>query len=585
MFASRLLTSKARLLTCRRMYSTRPRVESLKLVIGAVGGLALAGGYAYGLQVELSATDGNSNPSNASTRPLNTLSSPKYADADEFALAVSEIKALLDPSQLDLSPEVISAHGDLFFTTHHPPDPTVQRAGVVICPRLTEEVSQILQICHKYKVPVVANLGLTSLEGHNMQTRGPHSISVLLLQMNHIVACHPEDLDCVVQAGVGWEDLDDYLRGDDSTKHLLFGPDPGMGANIGGMVGTSASGTNAYRYGTMKENVVSLTVVLADGTIVKTRQRPRKLSAGYDLTHIFIGLEGTLGIVTEITVKLHVRPAVEYVSMALFKTIGDAASAALKIVAHSGLQPNALEILDGAMMGFVNTLHPEREPLLEQPSLFLKLGGPTSESIAHQLEIIGKIAKECGSTQVKQSTNSEENEVLWSARRMGLYSVMDHGRRVLKNPNDVQVWTTDIAVPLLSLAKVVSETNDDLNTLGLYNQFLAMGHVGDGNCHFCIIYNLEDYGMVQAAVDRMVMRALKLEGTCTGEHGVGMGKRKYLDHEIGTSSVDLMRSIKLALDPLRILNPDKVFRIDPKDDWDERLAAGHVKEKSDGCKH
>ncbi|KAG2732793.1 hypothetical protein G9P44_003783 [Scheffersomyces stipitis] len=521
-----------------------------------------------------------------STTPVDALTSPQYANDDEFKKGLAEIVAIVGAENTNLDKTVLDAHSDTFYSTHHPPKPHLNHPSAVIYPAGTEQVSAILKVAHKYRIPVVANSGLTSLEGQNMHTRGPNSISLSFAHLNQILEFHPEDLDVVVQAGVGWQDLDEFLKGTEDGKHLLFGPDPGMGATIAGMVSTSASGTNAFKYGTMKENVVNLTVVLADGTIVKTKQRPRKSSAGYDTTRLFIGAEGTLGIITEVTVKLHVKPVHELVSIATFPTIKDAAATAQEIISRSGLQPNAIEILDDTMMSFVNeSADAAGKKFIEKPTLFFKLGGPTKSSIDEQIKVIKKIASSNSLIKFENSHNEEENAILWSARRQGLWSTFQYGSKILEDKNDVQIWTTDIAIPISNLSQVIAETNDDLNNSGYYKRFSVMGHIGDGNCHFLILYNSKDYRKTQKVIDRMVERALKYEGTSTGEHGVGVGKRRYLNLELGKTTVDLMRQIKLSLDPRRILNPDKIFIIDPNDDLDQLLEAGHIAEvnKHDCC--
>lgn len=519
----------------------------------------------------------------ASTTPLDSLETPKYANDEDFDTALHQITKIVGKENVTYDKAVLVAHNDTPFNTHHPPDPEHQRPSIVVFPSSTQEVSEIMKVAHKYRVPVVANSGLTSLEGHNMHTRGPNSISLAFGNLNEVLEFHPDDLDAVVQPGVGWQDLDDYLLDREDGKHLMFGPDPGMGAAIAGMVGTSASGTNAYRYGTMKENVVNLTVVLADGTVVKTRQRPKKSSAGYDLTHIFIGSEGTLGIITEITVKLQPRPKQELVCIASFPTIKDAASTAQSIINKSGFQVNALELLDETTTTFVNASGNLEKQFLERPTLLIKVGGVSENTVKEQIEVVEQISKQNNLIKFEQSLNKEENNILWTARRQGLWLTLDYGSKVLANPNDVNVWTTDVAVPVSKLAQVVDETNEDLKNSIFNGKFAVMGHVGDGNCHFLILYNTPDYMEAKKYVDRMVERAIKYEGTCTGEHGVGVGKRAYLESEVGKNAVDLMRHLKFSLDPKAILNPDKVIQIDPHDKLDEHLNSGHVHEVQKCC--
>lgn len=581
------LLSKRAVSEARKSYSTNASHSgaksfgALQFAAGALlfGGGIAAGGYFSKKPAEIKKSD----LPDKSTTPLASVQSPVYADDEAFATAVDKITAIVGKLNITTESDIIKQHTDTFFSTHHPSDPLVERPGVVVYPLSTEDVSQILKVAHEYRVPVVANSGLTSLEGHNMHTRGPNSISLAFGNLSEVVAFHPEDMDVVVQPGVGWQDLDDYLLSREDGKHLMFGPDPGMGATIAGMVGTSASGTNAYKYGTMKENVVNVTAVLADGTIVKTRQRPRKSSAGYDLTHLFIGSEGTLGVITEITVKLHPRPLKELVCIASFPTIRDAAATAQNIITKSGIHPNALELLNEDVMSFVNDSGAQDKKFLEKPTLLIKVGGSNEIIINNQLDIVKKIAEENKSVGFERSANDDENAILWTARRAGLWLTFEHGAKILKNKDDVQIWTTDFAVPVSHLADIIDETNADLDNSRFKGCFSVLGHVGDGNCHFLVLYNSEHYKEVKEYVDRMVDRAIRMEGTCTGEHGVGVGKRAYVENEVGTNAVDLMRHVKYALDPRAILNPDKVLKIDPMDNLDELLNSGHVHEVTKCC--
>lgn len=517
-----------------------------------------------------------------STIPLDTLTTPKYADEVKFNQGLAKILEIVGEENSNQQSDVLKSHADTFFSTHHPPKPDVQKPHTIIYPQSTEQVSAILKIANEYSIPIVANSGLTSLEGQNWHTRGPYSISLSFAHLNNILSINPQDLDCRVQAGVGWQELDEFLQDSPETLHLMFGPDPGMGATIAGMVSTSASGTNAYKYGTMKENVINLTVVLADGTIVKTKQRPRKSLAGYDLTRLFIGAEGTLGIITEITVKLHVKPVFEFVSIASFPTIKDAAATAQEIISKSGIQPNAIEILNETMVSFVNQSSQSTKQFIEKPTLFFKIGGTNEHAIDEQVKLIKEISNRNHLIKFETSHDEETNQVLWSARRQGLWSTFEYGLKILPDKEDVQIWTTDIAVPISKLSTIIAEINQDLIESGFDNKFSVMGHIGDGNCHFLILYNSPDYQKASDVVDRMNERAIKYEGTCTGEHGVGIGKRKYLPIELGETSIDMMRSIKMALDPNRILNPDKVFKIDPLDNLDELITHGKVQE-GQGC--
>jgi D-lactate dehydrogenase (cytochrome) len=370
--------------------------------------------------------------------------------------------------------------------------------------------------------------------------------------MDRIVALHKEDLDVVVQPGVGWELLDEVLE----KEGLFFPPDPGPGAMIGGMVGTGCSGTNAYRYGTMREWVLNLTVVLADGTVVKTRQRPRKSSAGYDLTKLFIGSEGTLGLVTEITLKVTPRPLQESVAVCSFESVREAAETVSRVV-KGGIPIAAIEILDDVQMRCINAAGMTSRRWKEAPTLFFKFTGATQRSIQECIDQVMKIAKANGSKTFEFAKNKQERDELWSARKGGVWATMAQ-----KKSDDEMVWTTDVAVPVSRLPDIIVETKADIAASGLLASIV--GHVGDGNFHSIIIYNAKDEKerhTVEELVHRMVKRAIEMEGTATGEHGVGLVKRDYLPHEVGQSTVDLMRRIKLAMDPLCLLNCDKVVRM------------------------
>lgn len=582
----RLVSRNKRL--CRshiRYYSAGGGHLSKFISYVGLGSVFLGIGYYIGTRVYEKVDSEVDDFKTSSTIPLSKLSSPKYANDEQFKQGLDKILQVVGIENSNYNEDVIKSHSDTFFATHHPPKPDEQKPHIIIYPQSTQQVSEILKIANHYLIPVVANSGLTSLEGQNWHTRGPNSISLSFAHLNKIIKVNPQDLDCQVQAGVGWQELNEFLQESESTKHLIFGPDPGMGATIAGMVSTSASGTNAYKYGTMKENVINLTVVLADGTIVKTKQRPRKSSAGYDLTRLFIGAEGTLGIITEITVKLHVKPIYEYVSIASFPTIKDAASTAEEIINKSGIQPNAIEILNETMVSFVNQSNSSssHKKFIEKPTLFFKIGGTNKSSINEQVELIKTISNKNNLIKFETSHDEETNETLWFARRLGLWSTFEYGSKILKDDQDVQIWTTDIAVPISKLSTIIGEINQDLNESGFNKQFSVMGHIGDGNCHFLILYNSPDYKKVSEIVDRMNERAIKYEGTCTGEHGIGVGKRKYLPIELGETSIDMMRSIKLALDPNRILNPDKIFKIDPHDNLDELISHGNIQENQGCC--
>lgn len=489
-----------------------------------------------------------------SVTKLDTLKPIEYGGPEDFKKAFKEIEDFLGSENVTVSQSEIDSHSDSYYQTHHPSPGQVPK--LIVYPKDTEEVSGVLKIAHRYRVPIVPFSGGTSLEGQFIASRS--GVTIDLNRLDKILQLNESDLDVVVQPSVSWQDLNEYL----SPYGLLFGPDPGPGAQIGGMVATSCSGTNAARYGTMKDNVLSLTVVLADGTIVKTKKRPRKSSAGYNLTGLFVGSEGTLGIVTEATLKLHVKPEEETVAVVNFDNIKDATNSVSAIV-RKGIQVNAVEFLDSNMMKCINDVQSTSKTWVEKPTLLIKIGG--SKSIISELvKTIKDVTSQNNSTDFQFARTEEEKSELWSARRMALWSTIDWGRKLI-DPN-VKVYITDVAVPISKLSKVITETQEDIDSSGFSST--TIGHVGDGNFHALILYKEEESKRAAELVGRMVKRALDNDGTCTGEHGVGVGKRNFLLQEVGEEAVDTMRHLKLALDPLRLLNADKIFKIDPNDNSD-----------------
>jgi D-lactate dehydrogenase (cytochrome) len=343
-----------------------------------------------------------------------------------------------------------------------------EKPFLVLYPSTTEDVSRIMQVCHRRLIPVTPYSGGTSLEGHFAPTRG--GVCIDFRRMDRILALHKEDLDVVVQPALGWEELNEQIAQDG----LFFPPDPGPGAMIGGMVGTGCSGTNAYRYGTMREWVLSLTVVLADGTIIKTRQRPRKSSAGYDLTRLFIGSEGTLGLVTEATLKLTVKPKSQSVAVASFPTIQNAAQCVTRVV-EEGIPVAGIEILDDVQMKCINDSETTSRRWKELSTLFFKFTG-TPVGVKEQVGMVQKIVSSNAGRSFEFARNDEEMQELWSARKQALWSVMSMRR----GPED-HVWTTDVAVPMSKLPDIIEATKQDMTQ----SRLLAgiCGHVGDGNFH------------------------------------------------------------------------------------------------------
>ncbi|KAM3435757.1 hypothetical protein NHJ13734_005401 [Beauveria thailandica] len=452
------------------------------------------------------------------------------------------------------NPEIISTdHEDL--TTHGYSEwSTVNLETLPVAvayPRSTEDVATIARICHKHRVPLIPYSGGTSLEGNFSAPYG--GVSVDFAHMDRILQLNKDDMDVVVQPSIGWQDLNRKLA--DAEAGLFFPVDPGPTAKIGGMIGTNCSGTNAVRYGTMKDWVINLTVVLADGRVIKTRRRPRKSSAGYNLNGLFVGSEGTLGIVTEATLKLAVIPETYSVGVVSFPTIRDAAAAAAGVM-QAGVPINCLEIMDDVQMRVVN-LSGSTAPRTwkELPTLFFKFAG-SKASVAENISTVQAITARNGGADFAFAEDEREQKVLWSARKESLWSML----ALRKDGQDV--WSTDVAVPLSRLADLIEVSKKEMDDLGMFASIL--GHVGDGNFHESIMYSKNDAkerDKVARCVDNMVNRALNMEGTCTGEHSIGWGKKASLVKEVGQETVDVMATIKQALDPRWILNPGKIMDV------------------------
>jgi len=422
------------------------------------------------------------------------------------------------------------------WLANEPPD-------AVIYARSTEDVKAVVSICAQHSVPLIPFGAGTSLEGHINAPFG--GISLDLMEMNHIIAVHSEDLDCVVEPGVTRKRLNEYLR----DQGVFFPIDPGADASLGGMVATRASGTNTVRYGTMKDNVLALNVVLPNGELMTTARRARKSSAGYDLTRLFIGSEGTLGIITEITLKLHGIPEAIASGVCPFPTI-DAACNAVIATIQSGIPVARIELLDEVQVRACNAY--SKLALPEMPMLFVEFHG-SDAGVTEQSERFGEIAREYGSASFEWATKAEDRTRLWQARHDALPASKCF------RPG-AQLVVTDVCVPISQLAHCVAETKRDIEETGLVAPLA--GHVGDGNFHVFPLVMMQDKHEVartRSFIDRLAKRAIAMEGTCTGEHGIGQGKIRYLEAEHGSVAVDAMRAVKRALDPGNIMNPGKII--------------------------
>ncbi|CAO3677578.1 unnamed protein product [Rhizopus stolonifer] len=455
--------------------------------------------------------------------------------------AFDDLESILPPGHVTVDPETLQHHGHSDNSYHSAGLP-----NIVVFPSNTAQVAEIVKIANKHNLPVIPFSGGTSLEGHFSASRGGICLS-FTEHMNHITAFHQEDMDVVVQPGVQWEDLNLFLK----EYGVFFPMDPGPGACFGGMVGTSCSGTNAVRYGTMKEWVINLTVVTPEGKVIKTRQRPRKSSAGYDLTRLFIGSEGTLGVVTEITLKLAVIPKVQTVAVCDFPSIESAAAVVPELM-QAGVQIGAVELLDSLMMKAINISNPKLG-YAEKPTLFFKFSGGSQTVVDHEIQVVSDIVKKHQGGEFKYAKDEKEKEALWEGRKIALWS------STLLKPN-ASVWTTDVVVPVSRLPELIRETQKETGASSL--PCPLVGHVGDGNFHVFILFDQnkpEEHKEAVRLNQNLIRRAIHMEGSVTGEHGVGVGKKKYLEQELGKDTIELMKTIKSAIDPKGIMNPDKVL--------------------------
>ena len=408
--------------------------------------------------------------------------------------------------------------------------------------RSTQDVVDCVRLCAQYAVPVIAFGAGTSIEGNALPVHG--GVSIDMSQMNQILSVNAEDFDCTVEAGVRREELNAYLR----DTGLFFPIDPGANATIGGMAATRASGTNAVRYGTMREAVLSLTVVTADGQIIRTARRARKSAAGFDLTRLFVGSEGTLGIITQVTVRLHPIPEAISAAVCGFATLDGAVDTVVQSI-QNGVPLARVELLDDKQIAAVNAR--SKLGLPEVNTLFFEFHG-SPVSVAEQVDTVRKISDANGGGEFAFSDRPEERLRLWKARHEAYYAAVN------MRPDAVG-WTTDVCVPISRLVDCIMATRSDLNACTVPATIL--GHVGDGNFH--VIFSLdpnnpEEHDEVEAVNRRLVQRALDMDGTCTGEHGIGLGKQEWLVAELG-AAVEYMRAIKRALDPQNLLNPGKIF--------------------------
>jgi len=458
------------------------------------------------------------------------LNKPREFDA----ALLEEMRALLG-DRVTTSRGVREHHGkDESYFPYAPPD-------AVVFPESTQEVRDIVDLCRRHKTPMIPYGVGTSLEGHVLAIHG--GVCIDLSRMNKVITVHEADMDAVVQAGVTRKQLNEHIR----HTGLFFPIDPGADATLGGMAATRASGTNAVRYGTMRENVLALTVVLADGRVVTTSRRSRKSAAGYELTRLFVGSEGTLGIITEITVRLYAVPEAMSAATCSFPDIAGAVNTVIQTL-QAGIPIARSEALCATTMKAINAY--SKTAYREQPALFLEFHG-TQAGVEEQAKLVQDIAHENGGMDFEWTTKPEDRNRLWTARHQAYFACLQ------LRPGSRAV-STDVCVPISRLTECIVETSKDISRASM--PIPLFGHVGDGNFHCEILIRPDNEAELEEAKEfneRVVNRALAMEGTCTGEHGIGFGKMRSLRKELG-EAVDLMASLKRAIDPENLMNPGKV---------------------------
>ena len=458
-------------------------------------------------------------------------------DERKAADAVIAALAARCGNRLVTSQAVREQHGHTTtWIDNQPPD-------AVAFPQTTADVQDIVRLCAAHRVPVIGFGQGTSLEGQVNAPRG--GVCLDFRDMNRVLAVHAEDLDCVIEPGITRKQLNEYLR----DTGVFFPIDPGADASLGGMAATRASGTNAVRYGTMKDNVLALKAVLANGELISTAHRAKKSAAGYDLTRLIVGSEGTLGIITELTLRLCGIPEAIASGICPFPSVEAACNATILTI-QSGIPVARIELLDEMQVKACKAY--SKLTLPEMPLLFLEFHG-SEASVAEQSQRFGEIAAELGGGPFEWATKAEDRSRLWQARHDAYWAVM--GLRP-----GVRALSTDVCVPISRLAECVTQSQRDLKESRLVAPIV--GHVGDGNFHMLLLIDHNDAGEVDRAkafLERLVDRALAMDGTCTGEHGIGQGKMRYMPAEHGEPALDVMRAIKRALDPLDIMNPGKIF--------------------------
>ena len=469
--------------------------------------------------------------------------------------APHDLQTLRRPLPAEMSEALRARFGDRFSVAnavrdHHgndeSPYPSMLPDGVVFA-QSTEDVVAVVNLCNQHGVPLIAYGAGSSLEGHILAIEG--GISLDMTQMNKIVVLHAEDQTVTVQAGLTRKQLNEQIR----DSGLFFPIDPGADASLGGMSATRASGTNAVRYGTMRENVVSLTVVTAQGKVIRTSRRARKSSAGYDLTRLFVGSEGTLGIITEVTVKLYPQPEAVSAAVCNFPTVHEAVQSVIQTI-QLGVPVARVELMDANAVMAGNRY--AKLTLRETPLLLFEFHG-SEASVKEQAQTVQELAKDCGGMDFEWAERPEDRNRLWTARHNAYFAG-------LQLRPGCRASTTDVCVPISRLAECIDEATRLLEKASFPSTIV--GHVGDGNFHVLMLLDpdsQEEWEESERLNHHLVTQAIEADGTCTGEHGIGLHKKQFMAHEHGEDVLDLMRSLKHAFDPNNILNPGKILDARP----------------------
>ena len=456
--------------------------------------------------------------------------------------------SMLNSDQIETDPDELERRSKPWNSYHS----SSQLPFCILSPESTEDVSKIMQICHRESIPVVPFGGGTSLEGHTLSIGSDcmDPISIDFSNMSNILSFNKDDLDIRVQAGLGYIALNDYLR----EYSLWFPLDPGPGASVGGMCACRCSGSTAVRYGSMRENVLNITAVLADGTIVNTGSRARKSSAGYDLTRLLVGSEGTLAVITEVTLKLHIIPSFKYAMKIPFSTM-EGATACARDTLKCGVTVGRCELLDENMIKIMNQTTPDLK-WNEKTTLLYEITGLSHSSVEEQMEVVRQIAIKNGAFgQISILTDPDQCDALWKQRKECLWSAM-------ACYPDKEPMITDTAVPLTRLPEMMTRTRELLDSAQNKYPSPIIAHAGDGNSHVLLFFDPKNPSEVQEVkqlAHKLASMAIEMDGTCTGEHGIGVGKKALLKKEMGEGSMQMMTRIKSVMDPQNILNPDKIL--------------------------